>query len=230
MGIKVKLRVELTDATMVPLTEIALPDKHRPFCDYGLEIQDDPGYATPVHAVAQYLNRFLDIKTKDISKILGTQNNNINKIAGIYPNGSINECNEYFWMYMINDAYPLPSGSKYGYNMTTCPLEDGDIITIYAVRYMYTNYYGFFNKLHFNVKLGEMINLTLLGRRVTGGDSFPIAGAALTTISKKTQNKQDIITDSDGEVIVSFKKTGSYLISAIREDISRAYVNIHVIV
>lgn len=230
MGLKVKLRVELIDSTMIPLTEIQLPNIHKTFDEYGIHDHTEPGYDTPVHAAAEYLNQYLDIKTGDMDTLLGIENNNINRIAGIYANGSGNREANYFWMYMINDTYPTHEGSRLGYTMATYPLKDGDIITMFAVRYPFTNFYGFFKNHHFTVKSGEIINLTLLGIRVTGGKSIPLSQTELTASygQSKLDIQDKIITDHRGEVAISFIKTGSYIVNAVRDDISRAYVNISV--
>lgn len=110
---KVKTRVELMDAAIVPLTEILMSERHITFRKYGTKNQNDSGFYTSIHAVAQYL-WINGANSQDMHYLLYVQNNNLKKLYGIYPHGEFYGDGSHFWMYMINDSYPTPVGSRYG--------------------------------------------------------------------------------------------------------------------
>ncbi|MPW27357.1 hypothetical protein GC105_16455, partial [Alkalibaculum sp. M08DMB] len=227
--ITVKVRVELMDSTIVPLTEVTLPSSNKSFEEYGISGQADPGFNTPVHAMAQYLMDEWGTTPSEMSSLLEIQYSNFSKICGMYADGSDSIDASRFWMFMVNDRYPAPEGSEYGYSMTECPLKNGDVITLYAMKYPGTNYYAYFQNQKLTAEQGEAVNVTLLGKSTMGvDDSVPLSGATLIS-SKNGESatiETNIVTNSEGRATISFNSPGTYTISAKRNDISRSYAQV----
>lgn len=101
-----------------------------------------------------------------------------------------------------------------------------DLITVYAMEYYSTFDYGYFHEHQLCAASGEEVNLTLMGKRVTGGKSFPLKGVNLVTfvVHDKLNMYTDIITDDRGNATICFRFSETYVLSAKRADTSIEYV------
>jgi hypothetical protein len=225
-SVKVGIRVESMDSTLIPLTYVTMPSTHKSFSDYGLSGQTDPGFDTPVHVLAQYLMENWGTTATDMGTMIGIAYSNLSQICGMYANGTDTKDASHFWMYMLNDQYPALNGM--GYNMTDCPLKNGDIITIYAMNYPGTAYYSYFQKQEYAVTQGEAVSLTLLGSSTMGGTSQPISGAKIISSNdgQSATIETEIATDDQGKATISFNEPGTYTLSSQKADITRAHAKV----
>lgn len=218
----VTIRVELMDATLIPPTEVTMPETHRTFADFGLS-EADPGFDTPVHALAQYLVDEGYSDAADVYEILELSYSNLSSVLYTYANGDAVPDSSHFYMYMLNDRYPTPEGSSYGYNLAECPIADGDDIVIYAMAYPATAYYAYFETQSYTVEAGEPVSLRLLGQSTMGGAAAPLSGAKLILSGDGASPTipTEIATGSDGTAQTVFQTAGTYTVSASRADCSR---------
>ena len=75
----VTVRVELMDSTLIPPTEVTMPATHQTFADFGMS-ETDPGFDTPIHALAQYLVQEGYSEAEDVYEILEVSNKNLSSI------------------------------------------------------------------------------------------------------------------------------------------------------
>ena len=225
----VTVRVELMDSTLIPPTEVTMPATHQTFADFGM-LETDPGFDTPIHALAQYLVQEGYSEAEDVYEILEVSYSNLSSILYTYANGDAAPDSSHFYMFMVNDQYPTPEGSSYGYNMADCPISDGDEIVVYAMNYPNTAFYAYFETQSLTVEAGEPASLRLMGQSVFGGTGAPVSGASLILSSDGASPTipSGITTAADGSAQVAFDTPGVYTVSASRADISRPSATITV--
>lgn len=243
---KVYLRIEYAEATLTPPIEVNVP-VGKNFADYGLPVTNDPGYVTPLHALAEYFVKEFGATREDITDYLGVSNSGyLQTIMG--SSGTADAQGETYWMYAVNGETPVNPGTSYGYNINECPLNVGDGVVIFGIWAgiwgVTPTYYTQFSKMEIEAEAGAPVEVELLGADIYDMGSAPsekIAGAMLLADEINTGGgfaltETGVKTDSNGKAVLTFDSPGTYVISAFREntsynkfDISRPYGIIRVL-
>lgn len=116
--------------------------------------------------------------------------------------------------YYVNDASAWSLGDT---------VEDGDHVVafIYQDAETWSDVYSFFDKSTASVKLEETsaeLELTLSCK--DWNSTYLLEGAAVT-VDGETMTDEDgneVVTDSEGKVTISFEEEGTYIVSATKED------------
>ncbi|MCL2680027.1 MAG: hypothetical protein FWF11_00905, partial [Coriobacteriia bacterium] len=217
--ITVSLRVEHTSVTRIAPSEVTL--EHQPWDSYGIGITlADPGFITPVHVVAEYLEQTYGAGAA-ASKMVA---NNVGLVTIDGLGASDTGASGAFWMFAINQMMPDDGG--WGYLETTYPVQDGDHIDILGFEWTFTGRLTFFDRDTYSIPLGENLDVTLLGLindMMTFGvpPSVAIADAEIlidpvgdSHVGATTP--RGIFTNTAGVATLQFDQPGSYLLSAQR--------------
>ena len=234
--ITVTLRVEQDEATMVPPTKVTLTEEDLTK-DYGISLPT--GKLTTMTAVAKYLETYAGAKDETMGNFLLYSKGNIQAISlegklgekgasdGTSPNGNAG-C---YWMYKVNNTDYTNAETGYSYNMDQYELKDNDVITVYSLWYSEeeeTNY-TYFNDVNYEVEAGKELAVQLKG---LGFDSSwntvekEISGATIIaseydkdkSFSATEENsKISKAVDEKGNAILTFDKSGTYVLSAYRK-------------
>lgn len=144
--------------------------------------------------------------------------------------------------FAVNGAFPYDPDSEYnsaygytGYKINQAPVADGDSMDVFFYQdSYYTDYYTWFEQdgskvSSLSVKQCESISLDLQGvmyaycgslkkeDAIKQGGLGPVEDAQLTVVDAATGASEDIsgaVTDEDGHAEISFKKAGTYYVSA----------------
>ncbi len=144
--------------------------------------------------------------------------------------------------FAVNGAFPYDPDGEYnssygytGYMINQAPVADGDSMDVFFYQdSYYMDYYTWFEQdgskvSSLSVKQGESISLDLQGvmyaycgslkkeDAIKQGGLGPVEDAQLTVVDAATGASEDIsgaITDEDGHAEISFKKAGTYYVSA----------------
>ncbi len=198
-SVKVKVRIEASDHTIVPETEVDVTNfELEPYnCN---EVSGEP---KAIHAIIKALEAN-GLNPKDQSKFNFGRGSYISDIDGV-SQGSFGSFDG--WGYYVNDNYTdkLVGGHD---------LVDGDSIVLFHMEnYVYARY-GYFNKKAVNAKTGEDISLDLTGKYFFPGgipnDVALVDKAKIIINDKETQ----YITDENGQVKLNFDKPGTYIVTA----------------
>lgn len=116
--------------------------------------------------------------------------------------------------YYVNDASAWSLGDT---------VEDGDHVVafIYQDAETWSDVYSFFDKSTASVKLEETsaeLELTLSCK--DWNSTYLLEGAAVTVDGKTMTDEEgnEVVTDSEGKVTISFEEEGTYIVSAMKED------------
>lgn len=198
-SVKVKVRIEANDRTIVQETEVDVTNfELTPY-----NCTECEGEPKAIHAIIKALeaNGF---DPKDQSKFNFGKGNYISSIDGV-SQGSFGYTDG--WGYYVNDNYT----DKY---VSGHDLEDGDsLVLFYMENYIYERY-GFFDKKSVNVKTGDDITLTLTGKYFFPGGipkDVALVDKAKIFINDKETN---YVTDENGQVKLSFDEPGTYIVTA----------------
>ena len=144
--------------------------------------------------------------------------------------------------FAVNGAFPYDPDSEYnsaygytGYRINQAPVSDGDSMDVFFYQdSYYMDYYTWFEQggskvSSLSAKQGESISLDLQGvmyaycgalkkeDAIKQGGLGSVEDAQLTVVDAATGESQDIsgaVTDEDGHAEISFKKAGTYYVSA----------------
>lgn len=116
--------------------------------------------------------------------------------------------------YYVNDASAWSLGDT---------VEDGDYVVafIYQDAETWSDVYSFFDKSTASVKLEETsaeLELTLSCKDWTS--TYLLEGAAVTVDGETMTDEEgnEVVTDAEGKVTISFDEEGTYIVSATKED------------
>ncbi|MBV1820157.1 DUF4430 domain-containing protein, partial [Clostridium cochlearium] len=222
-SIKVKIRIEANDHTIIPQKEIEISNFN--LSDYDDTIKDTQDIKA-LHALIKALESE-NIDCKDKSKF-NCSGGYINNIAGIKERCISSKDG---WMYYINNKYV----DKY---VSEKDINEGDSIVFFFVEDYEKNTYSYFNKTYLEAKIGENVNLKLIGYskdfETNKEEEKGISNAKIIVDNKECiYNGKYVTTDLNGNLNIKFDKEGTYDISAIKFDetgktriISRPYCKV----
>lgn len=238
----VTLRLELADATLQPPTTVSV-DTYQTFSSLGLSITNDPGYVTPLHVLAAYYQKDGLAPADNIGV---SSSGFLETLGGFSANDSFTSSGftGCYWMYSVNGSAPIDPATGYGYGMSEYPVQNGDVITVYAVwggaSAQVPSYTAQFTHDKVTATAGSQVTVQLKG--VSGYDYVdralvPLPGAAILMDAESeggfaTTEVPDVRTDANGNATFTAPMTpGTYVLSATRKhadqiDISRPYATL----
>lgn len=198
-SVKVKVRIEANDHTIIPETEVDVTNfQLEPYnCN---EVEGEP---KAIHAIIKALEAN-GLDPKDQSKFNFGKGSYISNVDGV-SQGSIGSFDG--WGYYVNDSYTDKLVGSHD-------LVDGDsIVLFYMENYVYERY-GYFDKKAVSAKTGEDITLDLTGKYFFPG-GIPKDVALVDKAKIIINNKEsEYVTDENGQVKLNFDKPGTYIITA----------------
>lgn len=213
--INVKIRVEASDHTIMPETQLTISNFD--MTDYGIAKQLNKVNA--MNALVMALNNN-NISCKDKNKFDAQASNYggyyIKTINGItaFGNGG--------WMYCINNNSPYNT-------MEQEEIKDGDSIVVYYVS-DYSTVYSFFNQSEVTTTTGS-VTLNLKGiyydSKTYAPSNNPISGVQILVNDKELSvDGKKVVTDNDGNCSLKFDNNGTYNVSAEKSGITRPYCKV----
>lgn len=233
--VKVTLRLEQDNKTLVTPVEVTLTDEDKK--DYGIGLSTET--LTPFHALAKYLTEKKGATTETMKNYImvsesqyGLSPTGINIDGKSDGSASSDGLDGVYWMYTVNNTDP-------GVSMGSCSLKNNDAVTIYGLwsggtwpNNVETNYSYFEN---------ETVSTTVSGKATVTLKCFdydknvkPISKA--TVVAAKYENEASTATkdtavaraqtDDNGVATLSFDKAGTYVLSAYRLDSDGKHYNI----
>ena len=244
--VTVSLRVEYSDMALVPPTMIDVP-VGRAISSYGLAIDGDPDYVTPLHVLAEYFTQNFGATPEDMTDYIAvTPSGFLTQI--FYSSGSsdVSDKTNYSWTFSANDYAPMKDDVN-GYLVSNYPVQDGDEITMSGVWIgvwpTIDSYYARFDKSEYLAVAGQPFKVKLEGRTAFSMGKVemqPIEGAEIlkdehTGEGSMAITGMGILTDEQGSASITISTPGQYVISATRmnaagefPDITRPYAVITV--
>lgn len=228
--VKVTLRLEQDNATLVTPVEVTLTDADKK--DYGIGLSTET--LTPLHALAKYLTEKKGATTETMKNYIMASESSY---GGLYVNGisidgksdgsaSSDGLDSVYWGYAVNNT-------DTGVGMGSYSLKNNDAVTIYGLWSAWpddveTNYSYFEN----NTVTTTVSSKTTVSLKGVGHDESynpivkPISKA--TVVAAKYENEASTATkdtavataqtDDNGVATLSFDKAGTYVLSAYRLD------------
>lgn len=247
--VKVTLRLEQDNKTLVTPVEVTLTDEDKK--DYGIGLSTET--LTPLHALAKYLTEKKGATTETMKNYIMASTSQYGLyVTGINIDGksdgsaSSDALDGVNWMYTVNNT-------DTGVGMSSYSLKNNDAVTIYGIwgggtwpNNVETNYSYFEN----NTVTTTISSKTTVSLKGVGYDENynPIVKAIskATVVAAKHENETSTATkdnavataqtDDNGVATLSFDKAGTYVLSAYRLDsdgkhsnISRPYAIVKVI-
>ena len=238
--VKVTLRLEQDNKTLVTPVEVTLTDEDKK--DYGIGLSTET--LTPLHALAKYLTEKKGATTETMKNyIMASKSQYGLYVTGISIDGksdgsaSSDALDGVNWGYAVNNTDP-------GVGMGSYSLKNNDAVTIYGLwgggtwpNNVETNYSYFENDTVSTTVSGKAtVTLKGLGYDKTFVASIvkPISNA--TVVAAKYENEAStattgnavslVQTDENGTATLSFDKAGTYVLSAYRLDSDGKHSNI----
>ena len=238
-AVKVTLRLEQDNATLVTPVEVTLTDADKK--DYGIGLSTKT--LTPLHALAKYLTEKKGATTKTMKNyIMASEGQYGLYVTGINIDGksdgsaSSDGLDGVNWMYTVNNT-------DTGVGMGSYSLKNNDAVTIYGIwgggtwpNNVETNY-SYFENDTVSTTVSGKATVTLKG---LGYDENyapivkPISKA--TVVAAKYENEASTATkdtavataqtDDNGVATLFFDKAGTYVLSAYRLDSDGKHSNI----
>lgn len=237
--VKVTLRLEQDNATLVTPVEVTLTDADKK--DYGIGLSTKT--LTPLHALAKYLTEKKGATTETMKNyIMASEGQYGLYVTGINIDGksdgsaSSDGLDGVNWMYTVNNTNP-------GVGMGAYSLKNNDAVTIYGLwgggtwpNNVETNY-SYFENDTVSTTVSGKATVTLKG--LGYDENFasivkPISKA--TVVAAKYENEASTATkdtavataqtDDNGVATLSFDKAGTYVLSAYRLDSDGKHSNI----
>lgn len=238
-AVKVTLRLEQDNATLVTPVEVTLTDADKK--DYGIGLSTKT--LTPLHALAKYLTEKKGATTETMKNyIMASEGQYGLYVTGINIDGksdgsaSSDGLDGVNWMYTVNNT-------DTGVGMGSYSLKNNDAVTIYGIwgggtwpNNVETNY-SYFENDTVSTTVSGKATVTLKG---LGYDENyapivkPISKA--TVVAAKYENEAStattenavslVQTDENGTATLSFDKAGTYVLSAYRLDSDGKHSNI----
>lgn len=237
--VKVTLRLEQDNKTLVTPVEVTLTDEDKK--DYGIGLSTKT--LTPLHALAKYLTEKKGATTETMKNYIMASESQY----GLYVNGisidgksdgsaSSDALDGVNWMYTVNNT-------DTGVGMGAYSLKNNDAVTIYGLwgggtwpNNVETNYSYFEN----NTVSTTVPNKTTVSLKGVGYDENynPIVKSIsnATVVAAKYENEAStattgnavslVQTDENGTATLSFDKAGTYVLSAYRLDSDGKHSNI----
>ena len=239
--VKVTLRLEQDNKTLVTPVEVTLTDEDKK--DYGIGLSTET--LTPLHALAKYLTEKKGATTETMKNyIMASKSQYGLYVTGISIDGksdgsaSSDALDGVNWGYAVNNTDP-------GVGMGSYSLKNNDAVTIYGLwgggtwpNNVETNYSYFENDTVSTTVSGKAtVTLKGLGYDKNFVASIfvkPISNA--TVVAAKYENEAStattgnavslVQTDENGTATLSFDKAGTYVLSAYRLDSDGKHSNI----
>ena len=237
--VKVTLRLEQDNKTLVTPVEVTLTDEDKK--DYGIGLSTET--LTPLHALAKYLTEKKGATTETMKNYIMASESQY----GLYVNGisidgksdgsaSSDALDGVNWMYTVNNT-------DTGVGMGSYSLKNNDAVTIYGLwgggtwpNNIETNY-SYFENSTLNTTVSNKTTVSLKG---VGYDEnyTPIVKSIsnATVVAAKYENEASTATkdtavataqtDDNGVATLSFDKAGTYVLSAYRLDSDGKHSNI----
>lgn len=237
--VKVTLRLEQDNKTLVTPVEVTLTDEDKK--DYGIGLSTET--LTPFHALAKYLTEKKGATTETMKNYImvsesqyGLSPTSINIDGKSDGSASSDGLDGVYWMYTVNNTDP-------GVSMGSCSLKNNDAVTIYGLwsggtwpNNVETNY-SYFENSTLNTTVSNKTTVSLKG---VGYDEnyTPIVKSIsnATVVAAKYENEASTATkdtavataqtDDNGVATLSFDKAGTYVLSAYRLDSDGKHSNI----
>ena len=238
-AVKVTLRLEQDNKTLVTPVEVTLTDEDKK--DYGIGLSTET--LTPLHALAKYLTEKKGATTETMKNYIMASESQY----GLYVNGisidgksdgsaSSDALDGVNWMYTVNNT-------DTGVGMGSYSLKNNDAVTIYGLwgggtwpNNVETNY-SYFENSTLNTTVSNKTTVSLKG---VGYDEnyTPIVKSIsnATVVAAKYENEASTATkdtavataqtDDNGVATLSFDKAGTYVLSAYRLDSDGKHSNI----
>lgn len=237
--VKVTLRLEQDNKTLVTPVEVTLTDEDKK--DYGIGLSTET--LTPLHALAKYLTEKKGATTETMKNyIMASKSQYGLYVTGISIDGksdgsaSSDALDGVNWGYAVNNTDP-------GVGMGAYSLKNNDAVTIYGLwgggtwpNNVETNY-SYFENSTLNTTVSNKTTVSLKG---VGYDEnyTPIVKSIsnATVVAAKYENEASTATkdtavataqtDDNGVATLSFDKAGTYVLSAYRLDSDGKHSNI----
>ena len=238
-AVKVTLRLEQDNKTLVTPVEVTLTDEDKK--DYGIGLSTET--LTPLHALAKYLTEKKGATTETMKNYIMASESQY----GLYVNGisidgksdgsaSSDALDGVNWMYTVNNT-------DTGVGMGSYSLKNNDAVTIYGLwgggtwpNNVETND-SYFENSTLNTTVSNKTTVSLKG---VGYDEnyTPIVKSIsnATVVAAKYENEASTATkdtavataqtDDNGVATLSFDKAGTYVLSAYRLDSDGKHSNI----
>ena len=237
--VKVTLRLEQDNKTLVTPVEVTLTDEDKK--DYGIGLSTET--LTPLHALAKYLTEKKGATTETMKNYITASESQYGLyVTGINIDGksdgsaSSDGLDGVNWGYAVNNTDP-------GVGMGSYSLKNNDAVTIYGLwgggtwpNNVETNY-SYFENSTLNTTVSNKTTVSLKG---VGYDEnyTPIVKSIsnATVVAAKYENEASTATkdtavataqtDDNGVATLSFDKAGTYVLSAYRLDSDDKHSNI----
>lgn len=237
--VKVTLRLEQDNKTLVTPVEVTLTDEDKK--DYGIGLSTET--LTPLHALAKYLTEKKGATTETMKNyIMASKSQYGLYVTGISIDGksdgsaSSDALDGVNWGYAVNNTDP-------GVGMGSYSLKNNDAVTIYGLwgggtwpNNVETNY-SYFENSTLNTTVSNKTTVSLKG---VGYDEnyTPIVKSIsnATVVAAKYENEASTATkdtavataqtDDNGVATLSLDKAGTYVLSAFRLDSDGKHSNI----
>ena len=238
--VKVTLRLEQDNKTLVTPVEVTLTDANKK--DYGIGLSTKT--LTPLHALAKYLTEKKGATTETMKNYIMASTSQY----GLFVNGisidgnsdgsaSSDALDGVNWGYAVNNTDP-------GVGMSSYSLKNNDAVTIYGLwgggtwpNNVETNY-SYFENDTVSTTVSGKATVTLKGlgydKNFVASIVKPISKA--TVVAAKYENEASTATkdtavataqtDDNGVATLSFDKAGTYVLSAYRLDSDGKHSNI----
>lgn len=237
--VKVTLRLEQDNKTLVTPVEVTLTDEDKK--DYGIGLSTET--LTPLHALAKYLTEKKGATTETMKNyIMASKSQYGLYVTGISIDGksdgsaSSDALDGVNWGYAVNNTDP-------GVGMGSYSLKNNDAVTIYGLwgggtwpNNVETNY-SYFENSTVNTTVSNKTTVSLKG--VGYDENYnPIVKSIsnATVVAAKYENEAStattgnavslVQTDENGTATLSFDKAGTYVLSAYRLDSDDKHSNI----
>lgn len=237
--VKVTLRLEQDNQTLVTPVEVTLTDEDKK--DYGIGLSTET--LTPLHALAKYLTEKKGATTETMKNYIMASTSQYGLyVTGINIDGksdgsaSSDALDGVNWLYAVNNTDP-------GVGMGSYSLKNNDAVTIYGLwgggtwpNNVETNY-SYFENNTVNTTVSSKTTVSLKG--VGYDENYnPIVKAIsnATVVAAKYENETSTATtgnavtlaqtDDNGVATLSFDKAGTYVLSAYRLDSDGKHSNI----
>lgn len=237
--VKVTLRLEQDNKTLVTPVEVTLTDEDKK--DYGIGLSTET--LTPLHALAKYLTEKKGATTETMKNYITASKSQYGLyVTGISIDGksdgsaSSDALDGVNWGYAVNNTVP-------GVGMGSYSLKNNDAVTIYGLwgggtrpNNVETNY-SYFENSTVNTTVSNKTTVSLKG--VGYDENYnPIVKSIsnATVVAAKYENEAStattgnavslVQTDENGTATLSFDKAGTYVLSAYRLDSDGKHSNI----
>ena len=237
--VKVTLRLEQDNKTLVTPVEVTLTDEDKK--DYGIGLSTET--LTPLHALAKYLTEKKGATTETMKNyIMASKSQYGLYVTGISIDGksdgsaSSDALDGVNWGYAVNNTDP-------GVGMGSYSLKNNDAVTIYGLwgggtwpNNVETNY-SYFENSTLNTTVSNKTTVSLKGvgydenyTPIVKSISNAAVVAAKYENEASTATKDTAVataqTDDNGVATLSFDKAGTYVLSAYRLDSDGKHSNI----